>query len=177
MNRIGVFVCHCGRNISATVQIDNVVEVIGRYPDVAHCEDYKYLCSEPGQSLIKEKIKEKKLSGVVVAACSPSLHEITFRRTVEQSGLNPYLLEIANIREQCSWVHADVDQATAKAISIIKTIIEKTKLNEALLPIKIPVNQRALIIGGGIAGIQSALDIANSGYEVILVEKSPSIGG
>ncbi|MCK4296173.1 MAG: CoB--CoM heterodisulfide reductase iron-sulfur subunit A family protein, partial [Candidatus Marinimicrobia bacterium] len=177
MNRIGVFVCHCGRNISATVEIDKVVEVIGRYPDVAHCEDYKYLCSEPGQSLIKEKIKEKKLSGVVVAACSPSLHEITFRRTVEQSGLNPYLLEIANIREQCSWVHADVDQATAKAISIIKTIIEKTKLNEALLPIKIPVNQRALIIGGGIAGIQSALDIANSGYKVILVEKSPSIGG
>ena len=177
MNRIGVFVCHCGRNISATVEIDKVVEVIGRYPDVAHCEDYKYLCSEPGQSLIKEKIKEKKLSGVVVAACSPSLHEITFRRTVEKSGLNPYLLEIANIREQCSWVHADVDQATAKAISIIKTIIEKTKLNEALLPIKIPVNQRALIIGGGIAGIQSALDIANSGYKVILVEKSPSIGG
>ena len=177
MNRIGVFVCHCGRNISATVEIDKVVEVIGRYPDVAHCEDYKYLCSEPGQSLIKEKIREKKLSGVVVAACSPFLHEITFRRTVEKSGLNPYLLEIANIREQCSWVHADVDQATAKAISIIKTIIEKTKLNEALLPIKIPVNQRALIIGGGIAGIQSALDIANSGYEVILVEKSPSIGG
>jgi len=177
MSRIGVFVCHCGRNISATVEIDKVVEVIGRYPDVAHCEDYKYLCSEPGQSLIKGKIKEKKLSGVVVAACSPSLHEITFRRTVEKSGLNPYLLEIANIREQCSWVHTDVDQATAKAISIIKTIIEKTKLNEALLPIKVPVNQRALIIGGGIAGIQSALDIANSGYEVILVEKSPSIGG
>ena len=177
MNRIGVFVCHCGRNISATVEIDKVVEVIGRYPDVAHCEDYKYLCSEPGQNLIKGKIREKKLSGVVVAACSPFLHEITFRRTVEKSGLNPYLSEIANIREQCSWVHADVDQATAKAISIIKTIIEKTKLNEALLPIKIPVNQRALIIGGGIAGIQSALDIANSGYEVILVEKSPSIGG
>lgn len=135
------------------------------------------MCSDPGQNLIKEKIKENKLEGIVVAACSPSLHEITFRRAVETVGINSYLLEIANIREQCSWVHKEIDQATAKAIKIIKTIIEKTRRNDSLMPIKIPVNPRALVIGAGIAGIQVSLDIANSGYEVVLVEKSPTIGG
>lgn len=177
MKRIGVFICHCGRNISGTVDINRVMEDISKYPGVVFCEDYKYMCSDPGQNLIKEKIKENKLEGIVVAACSPSLHETTFRRAVQAIGLNPYLLEIANIREQCSWPHTDVNQATQKAMKIIKVIVEKAKQNNPLTPIKIPVNPRALVIGAGIAGIQASLDIANSGYEVVLVETSPSIGG
>ncbi len=177
MKELGVFICHCGRNIAATVDIEKVRNEISKYPDVAHCEDYKYMCSEPGQNLIKKKIKEHKLTGVVVACCSPSLHEKTFRNAAEIIGLNPYLLEIANIREQCSWVHTDTEKATKKATRIIKATIEKTKFNDSLLPIKIPVNPKALVIGAGIAGIQASLDIANSGYEVTLVEKNPSIGG
>jgi NADH:ubiquinone oxidoreductase subunit E len=177
MEKLGVFVCHCGRNIGATVNIGKVIEAVGKYPGVAHCEDYRYMCSEPGQSLIKKCIAEKGLDAVVVACCTPSLHEETFRRIAEATGLNRYVLEIANIREQCSWVHADSERATAKAITIIKTIIEKTKLDASLEPMKVPVKPRALVIGAGVAGIQASLDIANSGYEVILVEKGPSIGG
>jgi heterodisulfide reductase subunit A len=177
MRKIGVFICHCGRNIGGTVDVERVVREISECQGVEHCEDYKYMCSDPGQSLIKKRITEKGLEGIVVAACSPSLHEATFRKATEAAGLNPYLAEIANIREQCSWVHTDREEATAKAVSIIKTILEKVKLNEMLSPARIPVTPRALIIGGGIAGIQAALDIANSGYEVILVERSPSIGG
>ncbi len=177
MKKVGVFVCHCGHNIGGTVDIPEVVKRIGEYPGVEHCEDHKYMCSEPGQSLIRERIKEKGLARVVVACCSPSLHEETFRRAAENTGLNRYLLEIANIREQCSWVHADKAEATRKAITLIKTIIEKTLLNDTLDPPTIPVVPRAMVIGAGIAGIQAALDIANSGYEVVLVEKSPSIGG
>lgn len=175
--RIGVFVCHCGINIASTVQIERVVEAIKGYPEVAHTEDYKYMCSDPGQSMIKARIKEKNLNGIVVAACSPTLHEVTFRNVSELSGLNPYRCEMANIREQCSWIHKDKDKATEKAIKTIKTIIEKVKLNEELTPLSVPITKRALVIGGGIAGIQSALDIANAGYQVTLVEKSPSIGG
>ncbi len=177
MKKIGVFVCHCGRNISSTVNIGEVVEEIRKYPGVVICTDYKYMCSDPGQNIIKEKIKEKNLNGVVVACCSPSLHEDTFRRITESTDLNRYLLEIANIREQCSWVHSNMDEATAKAINIIESIIEKTKLNESLSPVKVPVTPKALVIGAGIAGIQASLDIANSGYEVTLVEKNSSIGG
>jgi heterodisulfide reductase subunit A len=177
MDKIGVFVCHCGRNIGATVDVAAVVKEIAAHPGVEHCEDYRYMCSEPGQALIKQRIREKGLEAVVVAACSPSLHETTFRRAAQACGLNFYLTEIANIREQCSWVHSDRGEATAKAISIIKSMVEKTRLNEALAPSRIAVNRRALVIGGGIAGIQASLDIANSGYEVLLVERSPSIGG
>jgi len=177
MKKIGVFVCHCGRNIAGTVDVERVVREIAGCEGVEHCEDYKYMCSDPGQALIKKVIEEKGLDGIVIAACSPSLHEATFRRTAEAAGLNSYLAEIANIREQCSWVHTETETATAKAIGIIKTIIEKVKLNEVLTPARIPVTPRALVIGGGIAGIQSALDIANSGYEVVLVEKTPSVGG
>jgi heterodisulfide reductase subunit A len=177
MKRIGVFICHCGRNISNTVDIDKVVEVISRYPGVVHCEDYKYMCSDPGQKVIKDRIAEKELDGVVVAACSPLLHEVTFRRAAAEVSLNPYMLEMANIREQCSWIHTDQHMATEKAIRIIASLIEKTKEDEVLIPAKISVTPRALVIGGGIAGIQAALDIANAGYETILVERSPSIGG
>jgi heterodisulfide reductase subunit A len=177
MRKIGVFVCHCGRNISGTVDIEKVVNAISAYPGVTYCTDYKYMCSAPGQDLIKNTIQEEQLDGIVIAACSPSLHEVTFRSTAEASGLNPYLIEIANIREQCSWVHTDRELATRKAITIIQMVIEKTKLNEALLPVNIKVNPRVLVIGGGIAGIQASLDIADSGHTVVLIERSPSIGG
>ncbi len=177
MDRIGVFICHCGINIAATVDVNRVIEEIKDYPGVIHAEDYVYMCSDPGQNLIKERIKEKNLSGVIVAACSPTLHETTFRRAVASAGLNPYLFENANIREQCSWVHVNHQWATQKAVRIVKTIVEKIRLNEALIPIKTPVTRRALVIGGGIAGMQASLDIADAGYETILVEKEPSIGG
>ncbi len=177
MKRLGVFVCHCGHNIGATVNVARLVREIGDDPGVAHCEDYKYMCSEPGQNLIRKSIKERDLDGVVIACCTPSLHEETFRRIAESAGLNRYLLEIANIREQCSWVHSDPGKATSKAATIIRTVIEKTRLNSILEPLKIPVKPRAMVIGGGIAGIQASLDIANSGYEVVLVERNPSIGG
>ena len=177
MKRVGVFICHCGRNISANIDIEKLVKEIREHPGVVYCEDYKYMCSDPGQVMIKEKLKEIELDSIVVASCSPLLHEVTFRRAVQEAGLNPYLLEMANIREQCSWIHADGAEATKKAIGIIKATVEKAKYNDALEPAKIPVTPRALVLGGGIAGIQTALDIANSGYEVVLIERSPSIGG
>jgi len=176
-NRIGVFVCHCGLNIAGTVDIQKVMDEISKYPNVVICKDNKYLCSDPGQNLIQTSIKEQKLNAVVVAACSPSMHETTFRDACKRAGLNPYLCEIANIREQCSWVHNDTNKATKKAVKIIKTTIEKVKLNEQLFPISVPVNKKCLVIGGGISGIQAALDVADKGYSVILVEKNASIGG
>ena len=177
MKRIGVFVCHCGRNISGTVNVEEVVRQLSVYPGVARCVDYKYMCSDPGQNMVKDMIRAERLDRVVVAACSPLLHEVTFRRAAAEAGLNPYLLEIANIREQCSWIHADQVQATAKAVRIIEAAVEKAAHDEALVPSTVPVKKRALVIGGGIAGIQTALDIANAGHEVLLVERSPSIGG
>ena len=177
MKKIGVFVCHCGINISSTVDIEAVKEALKDYPGVAHIEDYKYMCSDPGQNLLKERIKEKGLDGVVVAACSPTLHENTFRTAVMLVGMNLYNCEIANIREQCSWVHKDKKVATKKAKLIIKSVVEKALLNEELEPVKVPVTRRAMVVGAGIAGIQAALNIANSGYEVVLVDKNPSIGG
>jgi len=177
-HRIGVFVCHCGSNIAGVVDVKRVAEELASYPGVAFSTDYTYMCSDPGQNLVKDAIKEHKLTGVVVSACSPTLHEATFRRAGVGADLNPYMVEIANIREQCSWVHQEDKQAaTAKAVKIIKTMIEKVKQDEALIPISVPVTKRALVVGGGVAGIQAALDIANSGHEVILVEKEPSIGG
>lgn len=177
MRRIGVFVCHCGVNIAGTVDIEKVVETIGGYPGVVHASDYRYMCSDPGQNMIKGAIEEEGLDGVVVAACSPTLHEATFRRTVGSIGLNPYQCEMANIREQCSWVHEGRDETTSKAIKLIASMVEKVLQNEPLVPISIPVTKRGLVIGGGISGIQSALDIANAGYEAVLLERSSSIGG
>ncbi|MDO9547884.1 MAG: CoB--CoM heterodisulfide reductase iron-sulfur subunit A family protein, partial [Candidatus Marinimicrobia bacterium] len=177
MKKIGVFVCHCGINIASTVDIPKLVEDLKNYPGIAYIQDYKYMCSDPGQTLVKEKIKSEKLEAVVIAACSPTLHENTFRMAVQTVDMNPYNCEIANIREQCSWVHKDIVQATEKAKRIIKSVVEKALLNEELEPVKVPVTRKALILGGGIAGIQSALSIANSGYEVILVERQSSIGG
>jgi heterodisulfide reductase subunit A len=177
MSRIGVFVCHCGENIGRTVDCAAVADALREHPGVAHAEDYKYMCSDPGQQLIKKAIEEDHLTGVVVAACSPHMHEKTFRRAASQAGLNPFLCEMANIREQCSWIHDDRAEATAKAIDTARTIVEKVKYNVPLETIHIPITKRALVIGGGIAGIQAALDIADGGAEVVLVEKESSIGG
>jgi heterodisulfide reductase subunit A len=177
MSRIGVFICHCGENIASTVDTAKVAEAASKIPGVVVAVDYKYMCSDPGQNLIKDAIKEKKLTGVVVAACSPRMHEPTFRNACAEAGLNPFLCEMANIREQCSWVHEKSDVTTQKAIELVRVTVEKVKRNKPLFPIKVPVTKTALVLGGGIAGIQAALDIANAGHKVILVEKSPSIGG
>lgn len=177
MARIGVFVCHCGSNISATVDCERVAQVASQFPGVAYSISYKYMCSDPGQNLVKEAIKEHKLDGLVVAACSPRMHEPTFRRAASEAGMNPYLCEMANLREHCSWVHDKTEATTQKAIDIVRTLVEKVKRNTPLYPIRVPVTKTALVIGGGVAGIQAALDIANAGHKVIMVEKDPSIGG
>jgi heterodisulfide reductase subunit A len=177
MARIGVFICHCGENIGRTVDCARVAEALGELPGVAHSVDYKYMCSDPGQLLIKQAVAEKKLDGIVVGACSPHMHEKTFRRAASGAGLNPFLCEMANLREHCSWIHEDREQATLKAIDLGRFIVEKVKFNRPLSTICIPVERRALVIGGGIAGIQAALDIADGGRDVVLVEKEPSIGG
>jgi heterodisulfide reductase subunit A len=174
--RIGVFVCHCGKNIAGTVDVAKVAEAASRFPGVVYATHYEYMCSDPGQALIQRTIKEHRLNGVVVAACSPTMHEETFRRAASAAGLNPYLVEIANIREQVSWVH-EGSKATEKAIPVARAMVEKVRANQPLTPAEIGVTRRALVVGGGIAGIQAALDIANAGFEVLLVEKSPSIGG
>ena len=177
MQRIGVFVCHCGSNIAATVDVKKVVELAAKEPGVVHAEDYQYMCSEAGQAKIQEAIREKNLTGVVVCSCSPRMHEATFRKAAERAGLNPYMVEIANIREHCSWIHKDMEEATKKAVILARAAIAKVNLNTPLQPGESRVTKRALIIGGGIAGIQTALDIADAGYEVDIVEKTPSIGG
>jgi len=177
MSKIGVFICHCGENISATVDVARVAEAAGKLEGVAFSTDYKYMCSDPGQTIIKQMVKEKGLTGVVVAACSPRMHEPTFRKACSEAGLNPYMCEMANLREHCSWVHDKSEATTQKAIDLVRTLVEKVKLDKPLFPIKVPVTKTALVIGGGIAGIQSSLDIANAGHQVILVEKDPSIGG
>lgn len=177
MKKIGVFVCWCGTNIAATVDVKAVVEVVKKEPNVVFAEDYQYMCSEVGQNKVISAIKDYKLDGVVICSCSPRMHEATFRKAAEKAGLNPYLVEIANIREQCSWIHKDIKEATEKAIVLARTAIAKVLLNAPLHAGETPVIKRALVIGGGIAGIQSALDIAEAGFEVDIVEKKPSIGG
>lgn len=177
MQRIGVFICHCGTNIAATVNVEKVTEALRKEPCVVFSDNYQYMCSENGQQLIKNKIKEYNLTGIVVCACSPRMHEGTFRKTAEAAGLNPYMVEIANIREQCSWIHKDIDEATEKAVILGRTAIAKLTLNTPLTAGETGVTKRALVIGGGIAGIQCALDIADAGYEVDIVEKRPTIGG
>jgi len=177
VQRIGVFVCHCGSNIAATVDVKKVAEAAMMEPGVVHSDDYQYMCSEAGQARIMAAIQEKGLTGIVVCACSPRMHETTFRKAAERAGLNPYMVEIANIREHCSWIHKDMEEGTKKAVILTRAAIAKVNLNTPLKSGESRVTKRALVIGGGIAGIQTALDIADAGYEVDIVEKTPSIGG
>ena len=177
MARMGVFVCWCGANIAENVDCADVARYAGALPGVIVACSYKYMCSDPGQRLITDAIQEHRLTGVVVASCSPRMHEPTFRKAAAIVGLNPYMLEMANIREHCSWVHTNRREATEKAKDLIRLLVEKVKRNTPLDDIEVPVTQRVMVVGAGIAGIQAALDVASAGYEVALVERKPSIGG
>ena len=175
--RIGVFVCWCGSNIAKTVDVEAVAEAAKSFPGVVYATDYKYMCSEPGQNMVAEAIKEHNLDRVVIASCSPRLHEPTFQRCIGAAGLNPYMVEMANIREQCSWVHERTPETTEKAIELTRMAVAKVARNVPLFQNDIGITKRALVIGGGVAGIQAALDIADAGHPVVLVERTPSIGG
>jgi len=175
--KIGVYVCDCGVNIGATVNVGAVVKFAQELPNVTVAREHKYTCSEPGQTMIKDDIKNLGINRVVVASCSPRMHETTFQNTVAEAGLNPYYFTMANIREHVSWVVKDIDQATAKAERLIRAAVARVTLQEALFARQEPVTPATLIVGAGIAGIQAALTIADAGYQVYLVEREPSIGG
>jgi heterodisulfide reductase subunit A len=176
--RVGVYVCHCGLNIADTVDCPAVAEWAKDLEGVVVSRDYAYICSDPGQELIAQDIGEQDLNRIVVASCSPRLHEPTFRQMCIKAGLNAYLLEMANIREQCSWVHPlQKADATEKAKDLVKMAVSRVRLLRPLEELEVPVTQKTLVIGGGVAGIQAALDLADSGYQVCLVEKKASIGG
>jgi len=175
--RVGVYICHCGINIAATVDVEALTAFAQTLRNVVVARDYTYMCSDPGQELIKSDIEEYGLTHVVVAACSPRMHEPTFRGVVEEAGINPYCFEMANIREQCSWVHEERVRATEKAKQIVASAVAKASLLRPLEEREVGVIPAALVIGGGIAGIEAALDIANAGFKVYLVEKEPTIGG
>jgi heterodisulfide reductase subunit A len=175
--KIGVYICQCGINIADTVDVPAVVEMAAQLPNVVIARDHKYTCSEPGQMLIQDDIRELGLDRVVVASCTPRMHEPTFRRTLEAAGLNPYFFEMANIREHVSWITEDSVAATEKAKRLVRSAVLRVAHHVALEPRQEPVTQAALVVGGGIAGIQAALSIADAGYQVYLVEKEPSIGG
>lgn len=170
MQRIGVFVCWCGSNIAGTVDVHKVAETLKNEAGVVFSTDYQYMCSQAGQDLVKNTIKEYNLTGVVICSCSPRMHENTFRKAAASVGLNPYMVEIANIREQCSWIHKDMATATEKAIILGRAAIAKVHLNAPLTAGESPVTKRALVIGGGIAGIQTALDIAEEDLRLILLK-------
>ena len=174
---IGVYICHCGGNISDTVDVEKVREAVAKFEGVKIAKTYDYVCSDPGQEMIKEGIKEHGLNRIVVASCSPRMHLDTFRRTVESAGLNMYYLDMANIREQCSWIHDDKEAGTAKAIDLIRGAVARTRYLESLEIKSMPISQDVLVIGGGISGIITSLELADKGYKVYLIEKTPSIGG
>ncbi len=176
--RIGVYVCHCGLNIAQSVDCGKVARSVSATDDVVVSKDIVYACSEPGQQSIKNDIIENGLDRVVIASCSPRLHEPTFKQMAQDAGINPYMMEMANLREQCSWVHMNqFESATKKAETLVNMAISRVKHLEPLIEDTLPLTKKTLVIGGGIAGIQAALDLADSGYDVTLVEKSPSIGG
>jgi heterodisulfide reductase subunit A len=177
MKRVGVFVCECGTNIGSVVDAPKVAETALNMPGVAFATSYKYMCSDPGQDLIIKAAEDHNLEQVVVASCSPRMHENTFRKAMSAAGLNPYQFEMVNIREHVSWVHSDKDEATQKAIDLVRMAVAKVVRNKPLQVSYIPVTKKALVIGGGIAGMQAALDIAETGHQVILVEREPTIGG
>jgi len=176
--RIGVYVCHCGSNIAGVINPESVVEYVSKLPGVVHASDTLYACADSGQRLIKEDIKKHNLNRVVVAACSVRMHEPTFRAAVAEAGLNPFLMEMANIREQCTWAHGhDPEGALAKAKDITAAAVAKARFLNPLEMIKVPVTKKAMVIGAGVSGISAALDLADQGIETILVEKEPTIGG
>ncbi len=176
--RVGVFVCHCGLNIAGTVDVKAVAEYAKTIPDVVFVKENRYTCADPGQAEIRKAIKEQNLNRVVIAACSPRMHEPTFRRTVSEAGLNPFLYEMANIREFASWCHqSDPKAATERAKDSVRMAVAKVRLMQPLQTIEVPVTNKALIIGGGIAGMNAALDLAEMGYKVYMLENSQSIGG
>jgi len=175
--RIGVYVCDCGANIAGAVDVPQVVEFAKGLPDVVVAKEYKFVCSDPGQDIIKKDIKEQKLNRIVIASCSPRLHELTFRRLLASVDLNPYLMEMANIREQDAWVTEDKALATEKAKALVSAAVKKVSYHQPLEVKVVALNPNTLVVGAGIAGIQAALEIANSGHMVYLVEKEPSIGG
>jgi heterodisulfide reductase subunit A len=175
--RVGVFVCHCGLNIAGAIDVKKVVEYAKTLPHVADAKEYVFMCSAPGQGLIKEDIKKCDLNRVIVAACSPSMHETTFRASIAEAGLNPYLLEMTNIREQCSWVYLDKEKATEAAKDLIRMAVAKARLLEALEELRVGVEPTSLVLGGGVAGLRASLDLAERGYRVHLVEKLPTLGG
>ncbi len=175
--RVGVFICHCGNNIAGTVDVARVAEETRKLPDVVYATDYMYTCSEPGQDEIKQAIRREGLNRVVVAACSPRMHEVTFRRTVEKAGLNRYFFEMANLREHISWVGEDKEANTQKAIEAVRMAVAKVIRNRPLVSTSFKVNKKVLVIGAGVAGMQAALDCADGGLETIVVERSPSIAG
>jgi len=175
--KIGVYVCDCGVNIAGTVNVAEVVRFAKALPNVTVAREYKYQCSDPGQKMIKDDIKNLGLNRVVVASCTPRMHEVTFQNAVAEAGLNPYYFAMANIREHVSWIVKDTEAATAKAKRLIRSAVARVALQEPLFARKEPVTPATLIVGGGIAGIQAALTIADAGYKVYLVEREPSIGG
>lgn len=175
--RIGFFICHCGVNISTIVNVAEVRDYVATLPHVVVSKDYKFMCSDPGQEIIINAVKTNKLNRVVVAACSPLMHEPTFRTACEKAGINKFLFQMANIREHCAWVHDDKVRATEKAKALAHAAIKRVSFHVPMIVKKAKVNPDTLIVGAGIAGIQAALDIADSGNNVYLVEKEPSIGG
>jgi heterodisulfide reductase subunit A len=175
--RIGVYVCQCGTNIASTVDVADVVRFASALPHVTVARQNKYVCSEPGQKMIAEDIRELAINRVVVASCTPRMHEVTFQTVLKEAGLNPYFFEMANIREHVSWISKDPTRATAKAKRLVSAAVSRVAWQEPLQARQVPVTDRALIVGGGIAGIQAALTIANAGHKVYLVEREPSIGG
>jgi len=175
--RIGVYICHCGSNIAGTVDVEEVIKFAQGLEGVVVARDYKFMCSDPGQELIKKDIQELGLNRIVVASCSPTLHELTFRRVCQEAGINPYLFEMANIREHCSWVTEDKEKATEKAKALVSAAVRRVIYQEPLETREVPVNPNTLVVGGGIAGVQAALKVGDSGHKVYLVERGPSIGG
>jgi heterodisulfide reductase subunit A2 len=175
--RTGVYVCHCGTNIASTVDVAAVAEFAQNLEGVVLARDYTYMCSDPGQDLIKSDIQEYKLNRVVVASCSPLMHEPTFQRACQEAGLNPFFFQMANIREHCSWVIDDRELATRKARALVSAAVERVRYNRPLEKRQVEVNPSTLVVGGGIAGIEAALRLADSGKHVYLVEREPSIGG
>ncbi len=175
--RIGVYICHCGTNISHTVDVKAVADYARTLPGVVKVREYKYMCSDPGQDLIKKDIEEDRLTRVVVSSCSPLMHEETFRDACEDAGLNRFLFQMSNIREQCSWVHSDRAKATAKAKRLIRAAVRRVSWHKPMEVREAPVHPDALVVGAGIAGIEAALKLADAGKKVYLVEKEPSIGG